>query len=70
MKTLNFVWFSSVPDTSRAEERVPWNTVRATNPDLLDVPLKRLQLDKTFTVIDEPFFKRIGFWKNHSISYL
>ncbi|ODM99012.1 Venom carboxylesterase-6 [Orchesella cincta] len=61
---------TGVPDARRAEEPVTWNPIRSDNPGLRDVSLKRLRLDKTFAIIDEPFFRRIQFWKNNSISYL
>jgi len=61
---------TGAPDTLRAEESVPWKTLDQTNPGFRDIPLKRLHLDREFNIIDEPFYKRIQFWKNNSVSYL
>lgn len=66
-----------MPDTTRAG--VQWDPVKP--PSKLhkpatggirsgDISLKRLNIDRDLTIIDEPFHERLGFWKNHSITYL
>lgn len=47
-----------------------WNTVRSQNPRFKDRSIKRLYINDKFALTEEPYFGRLGFWKNHSFSSL
>lgn len=65
-----FILCGSEPQLSKAnEDRFKWEPVGKTNPNLEDVALTRLEMNNRFSMVKEPFFDRIKYWKDQGVTY-